>query len=33
VPAVVLRDDQGRDVDLASISRDKLVLVFYRGHW
>ena len=33
VPAVVLRDDQSRDVDLAEISRDKLVLVFFRGHW
>lgn len=33
VPAIVLRDDQGQDVDLAAISRDKLVLVFFRGHW
>jgi hypothetical protein len=33
VPAVVLRDDRGRDVDLAALSREKLVLVFYRGHW
>lgn len=33
VPAVVLRDDRGQGVDLAAISREKLVLVFYRGHW
>jgi len=33
VPAIVLRDDRGQDVELAKLSRDKLVLVFYRGHW
>jgi hypothetical protein len=33
VPAVVLRDDRGQDVDLSALSRDKLVLVFFRGHW
>ncbi|MEX2208828.1 MAG: hypothetical protein WEF50_21640 [Myxococcota bacterium] len=33
VPALVLRDDRGQDVELAALSRDKLVLVFYRGHW
>lgn len=33
VPAVVLRDDRGQSVELASLSREKLVLVFYRGHW
>lgn len=33
VPALVLRDDRGQDVELAKLSRDKLVLVFFRGHW
>ena len=33
VPALVLRDDRGQDVELAALSREKLVLVFYRGHW
>ena len=33
VPAVTLVDDRGQQVDIASLSRDKLVLVFYRGHW
>ena len=33
VPALVLRDDRGQDVELAGISREKLVLVFFRGHW
>jgi hypothetical protein len=33
VPAIVLRDDRGQDVELAALSREKLVLVFYRGHW
>jgi len=33
VPALVLRDDRGQDVELAALSRDKLVLVFFRGHW
>ncbi|MGH7289597.1 MAG: hypothetical protein ACREJT_00200 [Myxococcota bacterium] len=33
VPAVVLRDDRGQDVELAALSRGKLVLVFFRGHW
>ena len=33
VPAIVLRDDRGQDVDLEALSRDKAVLVFYRGHW
>jgi cytochrome oxidase Cu insertion factor (SCO1/SenC/PrrC family) len=33
VPAVVLRDDRGQEVELAKLSRDKLVLVFFRGHW
>jgi hypothetical protein len=33
VPAVALRDDRGQDVELAALSREKLVLVFFRGHW
>jgi len=33
VPAIVLRDDRGQDVELAALSSDKLVLVFFRGHW
>ncbi len=33
VPAVVLRDARGQDVELAALSREKLVLVFFRGHW
>ena len=33
VPAVTLTDDGGQPVELAAIARDKLVLVFYRGHW
>ncbi len=33
VPAVVLRDDRGQDVELGSLAREKLVLVFFRGHW
>ena len=33
VPAVALVDDRGQTVELASLSREKLVLVFYRGHW
>jgi hypothetical protein len=33
VPALVLRDDRGQDVELTAIARDKLVLVFFRGHW
>jgi hypothetical protein len=33
VPALVLRDDRDQDVELAALSREKLVLVFYRGHW
>ena len=32
-PAVVLVDDHGQPVDVAALARDKLVLVFYRGHW
>ena len=32
-PAVVLADDHGGPVDVAALARDKLVLVFYRGHW
>ena len=33
VPAVALVDDRGQPVELASLAREKLVLVFYRGHW
>ena len=33
VPAIVLVDDHGQDVELSALSREKLVLVFYRGHW
>ena len=33
VPAIVLRDDRGQDVALSSLAADKLVLVFFRGHW
>ncbi len=33
VPALTLVDDRGAQVELASLSREKLVLVFYRGHW
>jgi hypothetical protein len=32
-PALVLVDDRGAQVDVAALARDKLVLVFYRGHW
>lgn len=32
-PAVVLADDRGAQVDIAALARDKLVLIFYRGHW
>jgi hypothetical protein len=32
-PSVVLVDDHGGSVDVAALARDKLVLVFYRGHW
>jgi hypothetical protein len=32
-PALVLADDRGAQVDVAALARDKLVLVFYRGHW
>lgn len=32
-PAIVLRDERGQDVDLGALAREKLVLVFYRGHW
>jgi hypothetical protein len=33
VPAVVLRDERGADVALDALAREKLVLVFFRGHW
>jgi uncharacterized membrane protein len=33
VPAIALKDDRGQDVELEALSREKLVLVFYRGHW
>jgi hypothetical protein len=33
VPAVTLVDDRGTPVDVAALARDKLLLVFYRGHW
>ncbi len=33
VPGILLVDQQGLSVDLASASQDPLVLVFYRGHW
>ena len=33
VPAIVLRDDRGQDVELSALASDKLVLVFFRGHW
>jgi hypothetical protein len=33
VPAIVLRDDRGQDVALSPLAADKLVLVFFRGHW
>ena len=33
VPAIVLRDDRGQDVALSALASDKLVLVFFRGHW
>ncbi len=32
-PEIVLVDDRGAAVDIAALARDKLVLVFYRGHW
>lgn len=32
-PAVVLVDDRGAQVDVGALAREKLLLVFYRGHW
>jgi hypothetical protein len=33
VPAIALRDDHDQDVELSALAADKLVLVFFRGHW
>jgi hypothetical protein len=32
-PAVTLVDDRGVPVDLGALAREKLLVVFYRGHW
>lgn len=33
LPAVQLADHEGTSVDLESVARGDLLLVFYRGHW
>jgi len=32
-PQITLVDDRGAAVDVAALAQDKLLLVFYRGHW